>query len=215
MTLLWRPFRWRKRRRESIRLVAFFKQSFDLKIKGDLIPESAAEEIIGELQALFARHNAGAALSAKAVFKPTKEFHTARHRINFELGMLNSEFNQLSDFQFQHVLSVAPVGWLKMTSPFPAFVDFAPFVVNLPAGTSWEWRVAIHRTSQSRALPGKTRKLGWPVSAPVNRKPFALPRKTVECSASISLNMTTGKNWHLCPSSPSVEKERLAPHLVA
>ncbi|MEI6278074.1 MAG: hypothetical protein WCQ16_01665 [Verrucomicrobiae bacterium] len=25
------------------------------------------------------RHNAGAALSAKAVFKPTKEFHTARH----------------------------------------------------------------------------------------------------------------------------------------
>jgi hypothetical protein len=58
---------------------SFFKQSFELKIKGDLIPESAAEEIIGELQALFARHNAGALLSAKAVFKPTKEFHTARH----------------------------------------------------------------------------------------------------------------------------------------
>ena len=36
---------------------AFFKQSFELKIKGDLIPEAAAEEIIGELQALFARHN--------------------------------------------------------------------------------------------------------------------------------------------------------------
>jgi hypothetical protein len=36
----------------------FFKQSFELKIKGDLIPEAAAEEIIGELQALFARHNA-------------------------------------------------------------------------------------------------------------------------------------------------------------
>jgi hypothetical protein len=36
---------------------------------------------IGELQALFARHNAGAALSAKAVFKPTKEFHTARHTL--------------------------------------------------------------------------------------------------------------------------------------
>jgi hypothetical protein len=35
----------------------------------------------GELQALFARHNAGAALSAKAVFKPTKEFHTARHTL--------------------------------------------------------------------------------------------------------------------------------------
>jgi hypothetical protein len=64
-----------------------------LKIKGDLIPETAAEEIIGELQALFARDNAGAAQSAKAVFKPTKEFHTARHRNNFE-------FLQLSSFRF-------------------------------------------------------------------------------------------------------------------
>ena len=80
---------------------SFFKQSFELKIKGDLIPEAAAEEIIGEFQALFARPNAGAALSAKAVFKPTKEFHTARHWNNFELGMLNFEFLQLSAFQFQ------------------------------------------------------------------------------------------------------------------
>jgi hypothetical protein len=38
---------------------------------------NAAEEIIGELQALFACHNAGTALSAKAVFKPTRKFHTA------------------------------------------------------------------------------------------------------------------------------------------
>ena len=73
-----------------------------MKIKGDLIPEAAAEEIIGELQALFARHNAGTALSAKAVFKPTKEFHTARHRNNFE-------FVQLSAFQFQLFLPVVPV----------------------------------------------------------------------------------------------------------
>ena len=58
-----------------------FKQSFELKIKGDLIPESAVESIIGELQDLFARHGAGAALSAKAVFKPTKDFHTARHTL--------------------------------------------------------------------------------------------------------------------------------------
>ena len=43
------------------------------------MPENAAEEIIGELKALFDRHHAGAALSAKAVFKPIKEFHTARH----------------------------------------------------------------------------------------------------------------------------------------
>ncbi|MCX6969928.1 MAG: hypothetical protein NTV93_07200 [Verrucomicrobia bacterium] len=48
---------------------------------GPLIPEAVADEIIGELQALFARHNVGAALSAKAVFKPTKEFHSARHTL--------------------------------------------------------------------------------------------------------------------------------------
>ena len=65
---------------------AFFKQSFELKIKGDLIPEAAAEEIIGELQALF-----------------------ARHRNNFKLGMLNFEFLQLSDFQLPLFLPVVPV----------------------------------------------------------------------------------------------------------
>jgi len=59
----------------------FFKQSFELKIKGDFIPEAAVEELIGELQELFARHHAGAALSAKAVFKPNKDFHTARHTL--------------------------------------------------------------------------------------------------------------------------------------
>ena len=59
----------------------FFRQSFELKIKGDMIPESAVESIIGELQDLFARHGAGAALSAKAVFKPTKDFHTAHHTL--------------------------------------------------------------------------------------------------------------------------------------
>ena len=61
--------------------VRFFKQSFELKIKGDLIPEAAVEPLIGELQALFARHGAGAALTANAVFKPTKDFHTARHTL--------------------------------------------------------------------------------------------------------------------------------------
>ena len=60
---------------------ALFKQSFELKIKGDLIPESVAEKLISEIQAIFVRHNAGAALSAKAVFKPTKDFHTARHTL--------------------------------------------------------------------------------------------------------------------------------------
>ena len=36
---------------------------------------------IGELQALFVRHNAGAALCAKTVFKPTKEFKAAGHML--------------------------------------------------------------------------------------------------------------------------------------
>ena len=35
------------------------------------------EELFGELQELFASHNAAAALSAKALFKPTKEFRSA------------------------------------------------------------------------------------------------------------------------------------------
>lgn len=71
----------------------FFKQSFELKIKGDAIPEAAAEPLLAELQELFARHRASAALSAKATIKPTKEFHTARHTLfsieqNFELDKI-------------------------------------------------------------------------------------------------------------------------------
>jgi len=77
MTLLWRHLCWRKRRREFSRIAAFFKQSFELKIKGDLIPETAAEESIGELKALF-----------------------ARHRNNYELGMLNLFSFQISSFSF-------------------------------------------------------------------------------------------------------------------
>ena len=59
----------------------FFRQSFEIKIKGDLIPEAAVEPLLAELQALFARHGASSALVAKASVKPTKEFHTARHTL--------------------------------------------------------------------------------------------------------------------------------------
>jgi hypothetical protein len=48
-----------KQRCRRIKVAAFFKPSFELKIKGDLIPEAAAEELIGELQALFASYSAG------------------------------------------------------------------------------------------------------------------------------------------------------------
>ena len=58
----------------------YFKQSFELKIKGDVIPEAAVEPLLAELQELFARHGASAALSAKATIKPTKEFASALRR---------------------------------------------------------------------------------------------------------------------------------------
>ena len=58
----------------------YFKQSFELKIKGDVIPEAAVEPLLAELQELFARHGASAALSAKATIKPTKEFASGLRR---------------------------------------------------------------------------------------------------------------------------------------
>lgn len=61
------------------RTAQFFRQSFELKIDGDKIPADRAEELIGEIQALFAGHNCPEALSLKAVIKPTPDFHTARH----------------------------------------------------------------------------------------------------------------------------------------
>jgi len=61
------------------RTARFFRQSFELKVDGDKIPETEAEALIEALSELFARYNAGDALSAKSVIKPTAEFHTARH----------------------------------------------------------------------------------------------------------------------------------------
>ena len=57
----------------------FFRQSFELKIDGDKIPSNAAEDLIGALQNLFAEYNCPEALTAKAIIKPTSDFHTARH----------------------------------------------------------------------------------------------------------------------------------------
>ena len=59
----------------------FFKQNFEIKIKGEAIPEAAVEPLLAELQEMFARHGASSALVAKATIKPTKEFHTARHTL--------------------------------------------------------------------------------------------------------------------------------------
>lgn len=57
----------------------FFRQSFEVKVNGDLIPSDAQQAIIDGITALFAKHNATEALAAKAVIKPVGDFHAARH----------------------------------------------------------------------------------------------------------------------------------------
>ena len=83
---------------------------------------------------------------------------------------------------------------LNIFPRMPSFVRFALFVVNLPAG----FRVnggSPFPARESCALPGKkTENRVLAADRAVNRKPFALPRKTVGCSVFISLNMSTGKN---------------------
>jgi len=61
------------------RTAQFFRQNFELKIDGDKIPADCAEDLISEIQALFAGHNCPEALSAKVVIKPTPDFHPGRH----------------------------------------------------------------------------------------------------------------------------------------
>jgi hypothetical protein len=56
----------------------FFRQHIEVKIKGDALPQDKAQDIIDELQALFAKYNATDALEAKVGIKPTKDFHAAR-----------------------------------------------------------------------------------------------------------------------------------------
>lgn len=57
----------------------FFRQSFELKIKGDKLPEDQTQELMDELQALFNKYNATDAIEVTEGVKPTKEFHEARH----------------------------------------------------------------------------------------------------------------------------------------
>jgi hypothetical protein len=57
----------------------FFRQSFELKIKGDSLPADSTQELMNELQALFAKYNCTDALEVKEGVKPTDDFHAARH----------------------------------------------------------------------------------------------------------------------------------------
>lgn len=60
---------------------ANFHQSFEFKIDGDKLPADKAEEIVSELQALFARHHASDALTVKEGIVPNADFHLKRHLI--------------------------------------------------------------------------------------------------------------------------------------
>lgn len=57
----------------------FFRQSFELKIKGDSLPADRTQDLMNELQELFARYNCSDALEVKEGVKPTDDFHSARH----------------------------------------------------------------------------------------------------------------------------------------
>ena len=69
----------------------FFRQSFEIKVNGDAIPADRAQAVIDGLQKLFAENNASDALKAKATFKPTAEYHEARH------GQLTPEQNMAAE----------------------------------------------------------------------------------------------------------------------
>ena len=58
----------------------FFRQAFALEIDGDKLPAEKAQELLNELQQLFARYHAAEALKVKEGIKPVPDFHTVRHK---------------------------------------------------------------------------------------------------------------------------------------
>jgi len=57
----------------------FFRQAFTLEIDGDKLPAQATQDLLDELQQLFAKYGATAALKVKESIKPVPDFHTLRH----------------------------------------------------------------------------------------------------------------------------------------
>ena len=58
-----------------------FRQSFELKIKGDKLPSDKTQELLDRLQNLFAEFGATDALEVKEGVKPVDTFHADRHRL--------------------------------------------------------------------------------------------------------------------------------------
>jgi len=61
------------------RTATFFRHAFALEIDGDKLPAENAQELLDELQQLFARYHAADALNVKEGIKPAPDFHTVRH----------------------------------------------------------------------------------------------------------------------------------------
>ncbi len=61
------------------RTTTFFRQAFALEIDGDKLPAENAQELLEELQRLFARYHAAEAVKVKEGIKPVPDFHTVRH----------------------------------------------------------------------------------------------------------------------------------------
>ena len=59
----------------------FFRQAFTSEIDGDKLPVENVQDLLNELQALFARYQAAEALQVKEGIKPLPDFHTVRHLV--------------------------------------------------------------------------------------------------------------------------------------
>ena len=57
----------------------YFRQAFTLEIDGDKLPSENAQELLDQLQQLFACCHAAEALKVKEGIKPVPDFHTVRH----------------------------------------------------------------------------------------------------------------------------------------
>jgi predicted DNA binding protein len=57
----------------------YFRQTFEVKIKGDALPVDKTQALMDRLQALFEEFEATAALEVKDGVKPVADFHTSRH----------------------------------------------------------------------------------------------------------------------------------------
>jgi hypothetical protein len=71
----------------------WFRQSWEIKIDGDLIPVKKAAELVADLKTVMAKHDASHALTIKSGIMPVPEFAAKRHFV-FE-PKTNLEINKI------------------------------------------------------------------------------------------------------------------------